>query len=171
LGFSVTSNSVLRNTYGVYRDLTKSAARSETTANKLSIADSTALKKVITGLQHSLYDDKEDATDSEGYAKSYAKRMKAFIDTYNYTLESSKKNSSSDISRQVPKMKKLAEKYKDELNSAGITYDSDGYLKVSSSIDTSVTKRFEKIFGEDSDFMNDLKDIAGNIKRHVNVYL
>ena len=171
MGFSVTSNSVLRNNYGIYRDLTKSAARSEVSEYKLSAADSNALSRSIHSLRYSDYNDRKDSTDSQGYNKSYVKRMKAFIDTYNYTLESSKKSSSADIARQVPKMKKLAEKYKAQLNSAGISYDSDGYLKISSSNNVTTNKRYEKIFGEDSTFMKDLKSIAGNIKRHVNVYL
>jgi len=171
LAFSVTYNSVLRNDYGIYRNLTKTAARSEATDSKLSVADSSALNRSINKLRYSSYDDRKDGTDSQGYAKSYVKNMKAFMDTYNYTLESSKKSSSREITRQVPKMKQLVDKYKDQLGKIGISYDKDGYLKLSASSNVTTTKRYETLFGKDSSFMKDLNNIAGNIKRHVNVYL
>ncbi len=171
MAFSVTYNSVLRNDYGIYRNLTKTAARSEATDSKLSVADSSALNRSINKLRYSSYDDRKDGTDSQGYAKSYVKNMKAFMDTYNYTLESSKKSSSREITRQVPKMKQLVDKYKDQLGKIGISYDKDGYLKLSASSNVTTTKRYETLFGKDSSFMKDLNNIAGNIKRHVNVYL
>lgn len=171
MGFSITSNQTLRSLYGAYREYSKSSNRENVDPQTLSKADSTALKRAIKKLQNSVYDEKTDLTDTSGKALEYRENLKAFIDTYNLTLESSNKHNDRSLKRAVKQMKELTEKYKNDLDSLGITYDSDGFMKLNPSTSVEKTKPYEALFGPKADFMNDLGKIPNRIYRHINIVI
>lgn len=169
MSFSVTNNSVLRGFYEDYRDYAKKSGRSEASEETLDYADSKALKKAIKSFQSVEFNDTKDVTDTMGPVKDFAKKMKAFVDTYNYTVDSSGKKNNSDLKKIQKKMKNFVDQYKDQLDEIGISIGDDGYLKISESSDITTTKRYEDVFGQDSEFLSGLNKLAGNMLRHIDL--
>ena len=169
MGFSITSNSVLRSTYGNYRNLVSKNDREHASNEMLSQADSYALKRAIKNLKSSIYTDKKDLTESGGNVVNYTKKLKAFLDVYNNTLDSSKKSDNADIKKAYKSMQGLVKKYKNELESLGINYDKDGYMKMSSSLKIKTNENYENLFGKKSSFLSELEKIPNKIKNHINI--
>jgi soluble cytochrome b562 len=155
--------------YGNYREYSKLANREKADTLTLAKADSSALKRAIKKLQESEYDELPDLSETSGKAREYRENLKAFIDTYNLTLESSKKHNDKTLKRTVKKMKELTQKYKTELDELGITYDLDGYIKLNPNTSVKKTKPYETLFGPKADFINDLRKIPNQIYRHINI--
>ncbi|MBQ1843299.1 MAG: hypothetical protein II133_01720 [Lachnospiraceae bacterium] len=167
--FTVTNNITLRNLYKTTdSSYSKQSTRRETPYGKLVIADTQALRKGISSLASEDYGDESE--DTKGSKAEFYKKMKAFGDTYNYTLESSKKYASKDSKSAIKKMKQLASDYSDELEDLGVTFDDDGYMSMSeSAFDNIDESRFEDLFGKGSDFMSQLDSIAKKLNRHIDV--
>lgn len=168
--FTVTNNITLRDLYkGTDSSYSKKANRREVSAGKLVIADTKALRKSISSLAEEDYgDDSEDNTIDKA---AFYKKMKAFADTYNYTLESSGSYSNSYTKKALKQMKQLQSEYSDELEDLGVSFDDDkGYMTMSeSAFDNIDESEFEDMFGKDSDFMTQLDSIAKKLNRHIDV--
>lgn len=167
MSYSINSNFNLRKNYGLYRDLTSFYKREHTDSNTLSQADSKALKRAIIEVSRHPYSNKLDPTETTGPVKEYDKKLKAFIDTYNLTLDSSSKSKNSSIKKISDKMKEIVKKHKDTLSSLGISFDKNGFIKMSSSIKMKTTKEYEKVFGNNSSFIKELSKIPGLINNHI----
>ncbi len=169
--FSVTANYYLRNMYSeTDRTLSTSAGRSTASTSKLNHADALALKKAIRELGDFDYtlDESEVTT---GMKTTFSKDVKAFVDAYNYTLESSKESDNEEIQKAGKKMKKFTEKYGDLLDSVGVTVKGSGYLSYDSSKASSLyLHSFGKAFGKDSDYMQGVEKYASSINNHVDYY-
>ena len=169
--FIVTNNWYLRDNYKSNKALSKASARSEASASKLSEADSLALKRGIRALRDYKYEDvsKISSKDSDsvlGKDKFY-KTLKAFADTYNYTLDSSEGASSRDIKKLSKKMKSIASKYSDELDELGVTFDKKGYMQISaSSVDAIKLSTYGEKLGS-SDFLKELETNTQKIYRRI----
>ena len=173
--FSVTNNWYLRNNYKTTKELSKLSNRSDVSEGKLAGADSLALKRGIRSLRDYKYEDAKKVSSKDtdtvlGKGKFY-KTLKAFADTYNYSLDSGKNSSNADIKKLSKNMKKIAEKYSDELDELGVTFDSKGYMSISPS---AVDHIKLSTYGEklaDSDFLTDLENNTKKIYRRVDTYL
>ena len=173
--FSVTNNWYLRNNYKTDQALSKLANRSEVSESKLSAADSSALKRGIRALRDYKYEDAKKVSSKDtdsvlGKSKFYS-TLKAFADTYNYTLDSGKNSSSSDIKKLSKNMKKIAEKYSSDLDELGVTFDNKGYMSISASAVDNIKL---STYGEklaDSDFLKDLEKNTTKIYRRIDTYL
>lgn len=168
--FTVDNNAVLRSLYkSTDSKLTKKSARQEAAKPKLIFSDTSALRKGIKALADEDYGD-EDEDDSKITKADFYKKMKAFADSYNYTVESSSSYSTKDTREALRKMKKLVNQYSDDLDNLGVTFDDDGYMTLSeSAFDNIDEAKFESSFGKDSDFMNQLDSIAKKLNRHIDV--
>lgn len=171
MSFTVTNNLTIRKDYGDNQKFVKKANRTEVSNATLTFADSSALRKAIRALQTSAYNTDEDLSESTGPAKEYAKKMKAFVDTYNYTLESAGKGDSKGMKNAAKKLKRLTSQYEDELSDAGIRLKKDGSMEISSSSTVKSTARYEKMFGSDSKYLKNLDSLASQIRKHVDVQL
>ncbi len=173
--FSVTNSWYLRNNYKSNKDLSKFVNRENASDKKLSQADTMALKRSIRALKDYKYEDasKVSSKDTDsvlGKTKFYS-TLKAFADTYNYSLDSGNDSSNPDIKKLSKNMKKIANKYSDELKEVGVSFDKKGYMQVSSSaVDNIKLSTYEKKLGN-SDFLNDLEKNTQKIYRRIDTYL
>lgn len=167
MNFSITNNYVLRKDYGEYRSYVKTSIRKSAPVHTLAIADSSALYKAVKELTNSEYSDAKDPTESGGPVSDYAKKLKAFVDTYNNTLQSTSKKTDATARRFMKKLKSLTEEHAKELNNYGISVSDNGTLSIDSGLTIKTTKRFETMFGSKSDYMTSLMRIARNISNHI----
>lgn len=86
-GFSVANNITLRNYYATYRDFTVKSNRANATTNQLNYADAQALRRAVRKLDDFDFEN-ADKTDLSSH-------IRAFVDTYNYTMESTKSSTNS----------------------------------------------------------------------------
>ena len=86
-GFSVANNITLRSYYATYRAFTTKSTRSSATTNQLNYADAQALRRAVRKLDDFDFEnaDKDDISS----------HVRAFIDTYNYTMDSAKSSTNS----------------------------------------------------------------------------
>ena len=167
--FSVSTNYYLRSLYSTDRSLISKATRDETKASSLQKADQDALRKGIRALADWDYEDDEENKKKTVKAKFY-KNLKAFMDSYNYTLESGDKASLEDgtIKHSVNNMRALSKKYSEELSSLGIKTDSKGYMKISNSaLDNIDLDNYEDVFGKDSKYMKALSQYSKHVSNHI----
>ena len=173
--FSVTNSWYLRNNYKSDQALSKQSNRSDVSGSRLSAADSAALKRGIRGLRDYKYEDAKKVSSKDtdsvlGKSKFYS-TLKAFADTYNYTLDSSKNSSNADVKKLSKSMKNIAKKYSDELDELGVSFDSKGYMSISASAVDNINL---STYGEklaDSDFLRDLEKNTQKIYRRIDTYL
>ena len=168
--FSVTTNYYLRSLYSSDRTLTNKTTRAETKAASLQKADQDALRKGIRALADWDYEDEDENSKKAVKAKFY-KNLKAFADSYNYTLESGDKASPDDssIKHSVGNIRSLSKKYSEELSSLGIKTDSKGYMKISdSALDNIDVESYEEMFGKDSKYMKALSEYSKHVSSHIN---
>ena len=98
--YTVTNNLYLRNLYkSVDSSLAGKTARAEASKPKLIYADSSALQKGISSLADEDYGD-PDEEDSKITKANFYKKMKAFADSYNYTLDSSSSYSTNPLRKE-----------------------------------------------------------------------
>lgn len=170
--FSVNATYYLRNAYAPNnRTLITETNRKKETTSKLSQADSNALKKAIRALQDYDYSKSESEVSSAEKTR-FDKELRAFIDTYNYAMESSSKSTNRDIKNAGKSLKELAKKYEDELKDIGITKKTNGYLNLSSSATSNLKlSAFGDMFGSSSNFLKEVRNYAGKIARHVDTYI
>ncbi len=170
-GYSITSSKYLRDFYLSDRELTKKASREKASERTVSLADSKALRRALRDLENYDYGDgSKDDTDNE--KSTLYKHLKAFADTYNYTMDSSSSSSSSGIKAMSKKMKQFSEKYADELEDLGITFDQKGYMSIKpSAVDNLKRSTYGKAFSatsdSKSDFLKDLEGVASKIYRRI----
>ena len=94
-----------------------------------------------------------------------------FIDSYNNTLESSKKKDNAYVQKAGQKMSRLTEKYASELENMGMSTNSSGYLQISSTaVSNCNMSTFGTLFGKDSEYLKELKKYAKQINNHVDLY-
>lgn len=167
MNFSITNNYVLRKDYGEYRSYVKTSARKSAPAHKLIIADSSALYRAAKELMDSEYSDAKDPTESGGPVAGYAKKLKAFVDSYNNTLQSTSQKTDAAARRFMKKLKSLTSDHARELENYGISVADDGTLSIDSGLTIKTTKRFETMFGSTSDYMKGLMKTARNISNHI----
>lgn len=169
--FSVNTTFYLRNVYSPFRTLISESAREQVTNTKLSEADSNALKKAIKALENYDYEkDEDDVTTAE--KTRFDKELRAFIDTYNYSMESSSNSNNSEIKRAGKNLQKLAEQYADDLEDVGISISKKGYLSISSSATSNLALgTFGDMFSSSSSFLKKASEYAGKIYRHIDAYV
>ena len=119
-GFSVANNITLRSYYATYRAFTTKSTRSSATTNQLNYADAQALRRAVQKL-----DDFDFETADKDDISSH---VRAFIDTYNYTMDSAKSSTNSYATSTYKNLKNLASKYSKDLENIGIKENSSGYL-------------------------------------------
>lgn len=152
-GLNLTSNFFLQNFYRHNRKAMKASTRDDYTKTELSYEDSRALKRAAAKLASFEYTDDENGDN-------IVSTIQAFVDTYNYTMESSS-SSDSDTYRQNRQLKALTKKYGDDLKDIGISIEENGTLSVSENIlKGSSVKEIRKVFSEDSDYVQNIRTIA-----------
>lgn len=164
--FTVTANNYLRNLYSSNRNLVNNSERAKVTVTDRGKADSKALTKGIASLSSYDYDKEVDKEDTNFY-----KTLKAFSDSYNNTIKSGDELSETDptTKRLVKQMKKLKEEYGDELERYGISFDTKGYMSISSTaMDNISPKNYKELLGENSEFMADLEKLSTKLSRRIN---
>ena len=161
--FSVANTLALRNFYNSNRTLAVKSNRNDASTNKLNYADSMALRRVVKQLD--TYDfDNAKKTDLE-------EKVRAWVDTYNYTMDSCKSSTNTSVASAYKGLKNLTKEYADELENLGIKADSSGYLKMSSSATKNISgSRFKELLGKDSEFMKKVGTYAKRIANHVDLY-
>lgn len=164
--FAVSNTLSLRTNYSDNRSLMIANNRKSQDNKTLASTDSRALRKAIRSLKDFKFEDSEDETVEE--------KIKAFIDTYNYTLESGSKmtKESSHIKNAVNQLKKAIDDNESTLEGYGIKKNSKGYLTLSSSSVSNIEhEHYKEIFGSDSEMMKKLNTAAQKINSHVDIYL
>lgn len=152
-GINLTSNFFLQNFYRYNRNAMKASTRSDYSKTELSYEDSRALKRAAAKLASFDYTEDENGDN-------IVSTIEAFVDTYNYTIESSSSNS-SDTYRQNRQLKALTKKYGDDLEDIGISIEEDGKLSISENIlKGSSFKKIRKVFSEESDYVKNVRNIA-----------
>ena len=159
-GFSVANNITLRNYYATYRTFTTKSNRANATTNQLNYADAQALRRAVRKLDDFDFEN-ADKTDLSSH-------IRAFVDTYNYTMESSTNSYSISTYKNL---KNLASKYQKDLENIGIKENSSGYLTLSSSaVENISASKFQKLLGSDSQFMKSLTSYARRMTNNINYY-
>lgn len=153
-GTSLTSTYYMRNFYSNNRSLIKSSGRKECSASQLSYEDSLALHRAAKRLKT------YDFSSSDNTGNLYG-TVKAFADTYNNTVSSSAKSSSSAMNRYSRQLKHLVKKYSEQFSDIGITMNNDGTLKVSEDIlKNADSDDLENAFGKDAGFTSSLYGLS-----------
>lgn len=161
--FSVANTLALRNFYNSNRTLAVKSNRSDASTNKLNYADSLALRRAVRQLDAYDFDNAKESDLEE--------QVRAWIDTYNYTMESCKSSTNTSVTSAYQGLKNLTKEYADELENVGIKVDSSGYLKMSSSATKNISgPRFKSLLGKDSEFMKKMGSYARRISNHVDLY-
>lgn len=152
-GLNLTSNFFLQNFYRHNRKAMKASTRDDYTKTELSYEDSRALKRAAAKLASFEYTEEENEDN-------IVSTIQAFVDTYNYTMESSS-SSDSNTYRQNRQLKALTKKYGDDLKDIGISIEENGTLSVSENILKGASvKEIRKVFSEDSDYVQNIRTIA-----------
>lgn len=162
-GFSVANNITLRSYYATYRAFTTKSTRSSATTNQLNYADAQALRRAVQKL-----DDFDFETADKDDISSH---VRAFIDTYNYTMDSAKSSTNSYATSTYKNLKNLASKYSKDLENIGIKENSSGYLTLSSSAVENIRgSRFKSLLNKDSKFMKQLTTYAKRMATNIDYY-
>ena len=150
---NLTSSFFLQNFYRYNRSAMKVSTRKDYSSTELSYEDSRALKRAAAKLSSFSYTDDENGDN-------IVSTIQAFVDTYNYTLDSSSSDA-SDTYRQNRQLKALTKKYGDALEDIGITIGDDGKLSVSENIlKGSTFDEIGKVFSDESDYVRNIRSIA-----------
>lgn len=148
-GTSLTSKFYLRDFYVSNRNASSSSKRKDLSKNTLSHADAEALFRAVKKLRTFNYED-----ESSDGANIYSS-IRAYIETYNNALDSSKNSSDVSLERYSKYLKNLSDKYMDKLEDIGITIEKDGSLTANENLlknaDLSDVK---KLFSKDSEYLN-----------------
>lgn len=162
--FSIAGTISLRNNYANYRFLSVKSNRNDASTNQLNYADSLALRRAVKKL--------EGYNFSEASESDLEEKVRAFVDTYNYALESTEASTNASIRSAYKKLKNLSKEYSSELENIGIKADASGYLTMSSSAASNISgTRFSKLLGKDSEFMNRINKYAKQVSNSVDIYV
>ena len=156
-GSSVVSyDYLLRNCYSSNRLARIAASRASYGSAELLSADSDALRKLTRNLQDISYD--------KDNGQNIYNNAKAFVETYNNAVESADKLTSSDLERNVKKMKQFVKENQEALSSVGISISSGGKLQLDKEkmLKTSSSK-MEKVFSGAGGFANKIGKFAKTI--------
>ncbi|MBQ7678772.1 MAG: hypothetical protein IJT34_02875 [Butyrivibrio sp.] len=165
--FSVTNNLALHQIYTGYTGMINSADRKAAVSSRLSQADSTALHR---GLQTLSRMDKDDISDKQ--QGTYFDRVRAFSDAYNNTIESGSSSQNASIAKLTKKIKDLSSHYASELKGCGVSFDDSGYMHLNESTIKGLTgKKYREALGSDSEYNKQLKALAKQITKHVDLAL
>lgn len=150
---NLTSNFYLQNFYRYNRAAIKASSRRDYNQTELSYEDSRALKHAAAKLSSFDYTEEENGDN-------ILSTIEAFVETYNYTMESSS-SEDSDTYRQNRQLKALSDKYSEKLKDIGITIEEDGKLSLSENIlKGSSFDEVKEVFSNDSDYVSRLRTIA-----------
>jgi DNA-directed RNA polymerase alpha subunit len=154
-GVTLSSDFYLSNFYKDNRSARKSSGRSGLTSTELSCEDARALRRAVKQLSSYSYSDEENK-------ENIANSISAFASAYNNALSSSGKDSASDINRYAKQLKKLANKYSDELSDIGITIEKNGSMTVSTNLLSAASvDSLKKVFSKDNtDLLKTTQQIA-----------
>ena len=109
---------------------------------------------------------------TEPLKTKFSKDVRAFVDSYNYTLESSRNSDNAEVQKAGKQMKRFSEKYSDLLESVGVTVKGSGYLSYDNTKASSMyLHSFGKAFASDSEYMEGVSKYAAKINNHVDYYL
>lgn len=129
----------------------------------LNYADAQALRRAVQKL-----DDFDFETADKDDISSH---VRAFIDTYNYTMDSAKSSTNSYATSTYKNLKNLASKYSKDLENIGIKENSSGYLALSSSAVENISgRRFKSLLNKDSKFMKQLTTYAKRMANNIDYY-
>ncbi len=152
-GTNLTSTFFLQNFYKYNRNAIKTSTRNDYTISELSYEDSRALKRAAAKLSSFDYTEDENGDN-------VVSTIQAFVETYNYTIDSSSSDS-SDTYRQNKQLKALTKKYEDALKEIGITIQDDGKLSISENIlKGSSFKEIHSVFSDETDYVRGIRNIA-----------
>lgn len=152
-GINLTSTFFLQNFYKYNRNAMKASTRNDYNKTELSYEDSRALKRAANKLSSFEYTEDENGDN-------IVSTIKAFVETYNYTIDSSS-NEDSEVYRQNRQLKALTNKYGDDLENIGISIEDDGTLSISENIlKGSSFKEIRSVFSEESDYVRSVRNIA-----------
>ena len=152
-GTNLSSNFFLQNFYKYNRNAIKSSTRNDFSKTELSYEDSRALKRALSKLSSFDYTEDENGDN-------IVSTIKAFIKTYNYTMESTS-GKGSETNRQNRSLKELTKKYEKELKGIGISIEDNGKLSVSDNIlKGSSFKEIRNVFSDESDFVRNVRNIV-----------
>lgn len=162
---SITSTSIssydylLRNCYSSNRNARKDVGRSVLKKDELINADANALKKVTKNLR--------DIEYSSDNGTNVYNNVKAFVESYNNLIESTKDTPSKKIENSMKNLKKLVKEYGDELEEIGITISSSGELKMDKETLASCDpKKIKKVLSSSCDLTGDIRKFAISIARY-----
>ncbi len=162
--FSIANTYALRNYYSYDRTLVVSSNRTGVSTEKLNYVDSVALRRSVDALKDY---DFEAASDDDLEVK-----IRGFIDSLNNTLSSCSGSSDSTVSKAYKNLSSLLEKYSSELENIGITTNSYGYYKLSSSAIKNISRSsFSDVLGKDSDFMKAVNKYSKSIYRSIDIII
>lgn len=152
-GIYLTSDFFLKNFYKNNRNVIKASERSDYNKTELSYEDTRALKRAVAKLSSFDYTEDENGDN-------ILSTIKAFVKTYNYTLESTS-SKDSDTYRQNKQLKALTQKYGKDLKDIGISIEENGTLSISDNIlKSSSLKEIRKVFSDESDYVRSVRNIA-----------
>ena len=166
-GFSVSANHSLRVIYAGNTDIIKKTDRVNASSERLSSADSNALRK---GLNRLANYDFEHVGDNESRKNDFYDTLKAFSDAYNNTLDSGAASSNASITKLTNQLKSSSKKHAGDLSDYGITFDDKGYMHVrKSAVDYISATSFKEVVGKDASYSKELSDIAKRLTKHVDI--
>ncbi len=158
---SLSASYFLNIYYNDNRTVRKSSGRSDYTSTELSYEDARALKRAVKQISSFDFSDEENENNIKN-------AISAFASTYNNALSSSGSDSSSEVSRYAKQLKKLADKYSDELEDIGITIEDDGSMTVSTNLLSAASvDTIKEIFSKDnSDLLKTTQQIAKSLYKN-----
>ena len=144
--------------YSKNKALVTASNRSHYSDTTLVQADSLALKKAVSRLTGFDYSDSNGA--------DVINAVMAFADTYNNAMDSSESTTDHSVSRLRRSIKSLTKEQSDALSKIGITVKSNGKISVDKdTLGNSRLANVEKVFSEDSEFMESLQGLAKKMQR------
>ena len=153
-GVTLTSDFYMKNFYSANRNAVKTSYRKDYTKEELSYEDSRALKRALSKLSSYEYDDEDNS-------ENIYNTIKAYVDTYNNTLDSSRSSSEADVKRYSKQLKALSDKYSNSLKDIGITVAKDGSLAVNENLlKAADMDKVKQVFSEDSDYLRKSSSIT-----------
>ncbi len=158
-GIAVSLNSTyyMRRFYKNCSDALTSSKRSEMSENRLSQADADALRRAVRELRKFDYSDDVEA--------NMLSSVKAFIKTYNNTLETASGSGNSLLNRYAKQLKSAAKEYTSELKKLGITVNTDGSMEVNDNLLGNATAdEIGKLFSNDGKFGQKIQQISKRLE-------
>ena len=157
-GVTLTSEFFMNNFYKVNRNAAK-VSRREYSKEELSYEDSRALKHAAKKLSSYSYSDQDNS-------ETIYNTIKAYVDTYNNTLDSSLSGGEAELKHYAKQLKGLSDKYSGELEDIGITVEKDGSLTLNENLlKAADMDKVKKVFSEESDFVKKSSHISSRLNR------